>query len=121
MKTFYDIWALLAPKIEYEQLKGICRNLWNSFSEDKQDLVYSIIEEKKKRKEFVDYNPKFAIEKNSAAPPKQIMSFNDYYITYGTSLEQGGWKMVKPQKPGDPPVYYEKTTLLQTNYRLNTD
>ena len=96
MKTFNDIWALLEPKIEYEQLKGKCRNLWESFSSDKQDYIYSRIEEKKKRKEFVDYNPKFAIEKNSAAPKPQEMSFYDYYAKYGTTEERDGWKMENP-------------------------
>ena len=110
MKTFNELWTLLAPKIEYEQLKGKCRDLWNSFSSDKQDYVYSRIEEKKKRKEFVDYNPKFAIEKNSAAPQPQMMSFNDYYAKYGTTEERDGWHMIKPLKPGDPPVHYVRTT-----------
>ena len=94
MKTFNEIWALLAPKIEYEQLKGKCRDLWNSFSPDKQDYVYSRIEEKKKRKEFVDYNPKFAIEKNSAAAKPQILSYDAYYAKYGTTEEQDGWQRV---------------------------
>ena len=96
MKTFNDIWTLLAPKVEYEQLKGKCRILWESFSPDKQDYIYSRIEEKKKRKEFVDYNPKFAIEKNSSAPRQQTMSYADYYSLYGTTEERDGWKMVNP-------------------------
>ena len=95
MKTFNDIWTLLAPKVEYEQLKGKCRILWESFSPDKQDYIYSRIEEKKKRKEFVDYNPKFAIEKNSSAPRQQTMSYADYYSLYGTTEERDGWKMFR--------------------------
>jgi hypothetical protein len=96
MRTFNEIWTLLSPKIEYEQLKGKCRDLWNSFSSDKQDFVYSRIEEKKKRKEFVDYNPKFAIEKNSAAQKQQILSFAEYYARFNTTEEQGGWHMQNP-------------------------
>jgi hypothetical protein len=108
MKTFEEIWALLKPKIDYEQLRGKCRNLWNSFPSDKQDYVYARIEEKLKRKEFVDYNPLFAIEKNAIAPKPLVMSFNDYYAKYGTTEERDGWIMVTPKKPGDPPVYYVK-------------
>ena len=96
MRTFNELWALLAPKIEYEQLKGKCRNLWDSFSPDKQDYVYSRIEKKKNRKEFVDYNPLFAIEKNSAAPRQQEMSFNAYYAKFGTTEERDGWHMQNP-------------------------
>ena len=86
----------LRKRVEYEQLKGKCRILWESFSPDKQDYIYSRIEEKKKRKEFVDYNPKFAIEKNSSAPRQQTMSYADYYSLYGTTEERDGWKMVNP-------------------------
>ena len=38
----------------------------------------------------------------------QKMSYADYYAKYGTTEERDGWKMVKPQKAGDPPVYYVK-------------
>ena len=96
MKTFNELWTLLAPKIEYEQLKGKCRDLWNSFSSDKQDYVYSRIEEKKKRKEFVDYNPLLALKRTYSAPKPQIMSFNDYYTIFGTTEERDGWKMENP-------------------------
>ena len=95
MKLFEDLLALLQPKEEYDQLKGKCRELWNSFSPEMQDSVFSRIEEKKKRKEFVDYNPLFAIRKNM--PKKQgpqTLSFNDYYARYGTTEPQNGWKRV---------------------------
>ena len=39
----------------------------------------------------------------------QKMSFNEYYKQHGTTEERDGWKMVKPQKAGDPPVYYVKS------------
>ena len=106
MKTFNELWALLAPKIEYEQLKGKCRILWTSFSPEKQQYVYCRIEEKKNRKEFVDYNPLFAIEKNSAAPRKQTMSYADYYRIYGTTEEQDGWKMANPT--GNKVIYVKQ-------------
>ena len=91
MYTFEELWAMLKPKTDYDQLKGKCRDLWNSFSPEKQKLIFCRIEEKKKRKEFVDYNPKFAIEKNSAAPAQQILSYNEYYSRFGTTEERDGW------------------------------
>lgn len=96
MKTFDEIWALLQPKRNYDPLRGKCRLLWNSFSPELQQLIYDRIEEKKNRKEFVDYNPLFAIEKNSAPPKPQILSFDDYYKLFGTTKERDGWKMVNP-------------------------
>ena len=106
MTSFDYLWELLEPKKEYDPVLGRCQRLWESFSSEKQDDVYRIILEKKERKKFIDYNPLFAIEKNSAAPQKQILSFDAYYRLKGTTQEQDGWKMVKPQKAGDPPVYY---------------
>ena len=62
------------------------------------------------RGEFVNQNPYFAIEDNSreARPKRLTMSYNDYYAKYGTTEERDGWKMIKPEKAGDPPVYYVK-------------
>ena len=96
MKTFDEIWALLQPQRNYDPLRGKCRLLWNSFSPKLQELIFDRIEEKKNRKEFVDYNPLFAIKKNSAAPQPQVLSFADYYAKFGTTEEQDGWKMANP-------------------------
>ena len=90
MYTYEELWALLNPKEDYDQLKGKCRILWNSFSIEKRQYIYCRIEEKKKRKEFVDYNPLFAIRKNSTLRP-QILSFDEYYARYGTTEEKDGW------------------------------
>ena len=96
MYTFEDLWALLQPKRDYDQLKGKCKMLWNSFSPDKQQFIFERIEKKKNRKEFVDYNPLWAIEKNNVAPRRQILSMPDYYARYGTTAETDGWKMTNP-------------------------
>ena len=92
--SFNDIWTLLHPKSDYDQLRGICRNLWNSFSLELRQSIYDRIEEKKKRKEFVDYNPLWAIRKNNVPNRMQTLSFNDYYAHYGTTEEQNGWRRV---------------------------
>ena len=86
MYTYEELWALLNPKEDYDQLKGKCRILWNSFSIEKRQYIYCRIEEKKKRKEFVDYNPLFAIRKNSTLRP-QILSFDEYYSLYANSVK----------------------------------
>ena len=41
------------------------------------------------------------------------MSYAAYYAKYGTTEERDGWKMVKPQKPGDPPVYYVNDEMMK--------
>ena len=107
MYTFEELWALLQPKSDYDQLRGKCRQLWNSFSPDKRQVVYCRIEEKKNRKEFLDYNPLFAIRKNNIEPRRQILSFNDYYIRYGTTQETDGWHMANPT--GNKVIYVKYT------------
>ena len=83
MKTFEEIISLLDPEEKYNPVL-------------KQDFVYQAIKEKKERKEFVDFNPLFAIKRTYRAPKPQIMSFNDYYAKYGTTEERDGWKMTNP-------------------------
>ena len=107
MYNFDDLWALLQPKPDYDQLKAKCRNLWNSFSPEKQQFIFCRIEEKKNRKEFVDYNPLFAIEKNNVARKPQILSYNEYYQRYGTTEPRDGWHM---ENPTGNKVIYVKTS-----------
>ena len=107
--SFDDILALLKPSKDYDQLRGKCRLLWNSFSLETRQSLYCRIEEKKKRKEFVDYNPLWAIEKNSAPTKPQVLSFNEYYVKFGTTEEQGGWrKIYQPEQQRTIYVLSEK-------------
>ena len=96
--NFNDIWALLKPKTDYDQLKRKCRLLWNSFSLDLRRSIYERIEKKKKRREFVDYNPLWAIQKNENPSQQQDklqkLSFDEYYKLFGTTEEQNGWRRV---------------------------
>ena len=110
MKTIDKIWALLAPEGEYKRRRGACERLWQSYEPGRREAVYARIAGKLERGEYVSENPYFAIEDNAreARRAKQTMSYEAYYKEHGTTLERDGWKMVKPEKQGDPPVYYEK-------------
>ena len=110
MKTFEEIWALLAPEGEYKRRRGACERLWQGYEPGRQEAIYTRIAGKLARGEFVNQNPYFAIEDNAreCVRRRQTMSYAAYYAKYGTTEEKDGWKMVKPQKPGDPPVYYVK-------------
>ena len=96
MITFFELWTLLEPKVEYANLFGHCKQLWESWPCDKQEKVFLKIEKKKTEHKFVDYNPLLALRNNAIERPKrpQIMSFNDYYTKYGTTLERDGWQRV---------------------------
>ena len=98
--------SLVQNDQKWAKKKGIKEKKQKKIKKKILSFYEDFILEKKERKKFIDYNPLFAIEKNSAAPQKQILSFDAYYRLKGTTKEQDGWKMVKPQKAGDPPVYY---------------
>ena len=110
MITFFEIWTLLEPKSEYANLFSHCKQLWESWSDEKQEEVFLKIEKKKTERKFVDYNPLLALRNNAIERPKRqlTMSYTDYYAKFGTTEEREGWKMVKPIKAGDPPVHYVK-------------
>ena len=107
MKTFEEIISLLNPDEKYNPVLRQCQQIWESFSSEKQDFVYLVIKEKKERKEFVDYNPLFALKRTYRARQQVVLSYADYYAKYGTTLETDGWKMVNPTGQR---VMYEKTT-----------
>jgi hypothetical protein len=72
--------------------------LWDSFPIEKQRDIYRTIRRKKLEHKFVDYNPLLAIRNNvdAASKRQETLSFNEYYIKYGTTLETDGWHMVNP-------------------------
>ena len=94
MTSFEYLWELLEPKKEYEPVRNRCLLLWNTFTVEQQRAIYNIIRKRKKEHLFVDYNPLFAIERFSKLPQKQTLSFNDYYLKFGTTEEQNGWRRV---------------------------
>ena len=73
--TFDHIWQLLSPTVEFST-RGrteACRRLWESFDLQRQRYTYRTIRDKKRRGEFVDDNPYFAIEDNSHAPKQKAV------------------------------------------------
>ena len=91
MNLFDYLWQLLSPKVEFTNRKGACLRLWKTFSEEQQRNICRTIKDKLTKGQFVDYNPYFAILKNSESI-QLTMSFSDYYAKYGTTEECDGWK-----------------------------
>ena len=60
MKTFEEIWALLAPEGEYKRRRGACERLWQGYEPGRQEAIYARIAGKLARGEFVIENPYFA-------------------------------------------------------------
>ena len=98
MSTFQHIWDLLEPDEKYLPVMNRCKELWDSFDIEKQRAIYKAIQTKKKERKFLDFNPLFAIERNANPPrPKpQKLTLNEYYVRFGTTEEQDGWKQYNP-------------------------
>ena len=97
---FIEIWNLLAPQGEYKRRMGACQRLWQGYSADMQQRIYTAISEALPGGE-VNPNPYFAIEDaalelKAQAPKRQVLSMADYYAKYGTTSETDGWHMENP-------------------------
>ena len=110
MKTFEEIWALLAPEGEYKRRRGACERLWQGYEAGRQEAIYEKIAGKLARGEYVNQNPYFAIEDNAreGKPRKLVMSYADYYAKYGTTEERDGWKMANPT--GQKVIYVKQSS-----------
>ena len=93
---FEDFWKMHDPSPEYQHMYNYCEKIWNALPEDKQQLIYDNVSYKKDNHLFVDYNPYYAIQKNGnpRRTRRQQMSYNEYYIKYGTTEEVDGWTRV---------------------------
>ena len=93
MKTFEELWALLAPEGEYKRRRGACERLWQGYEPGRQEAIYARIEGKLSRGEYVSENPYFAIEDNAKMPKvrKQVITAEEYYRRHKTQENLDGW------------------------------
>lgn len=105
MENFELFWNLFDPDPEFNNRRRACSILWEQKGEQQQ----AILDFLKSSQPRSSRNPYFFLA-DFRVRRAQKMSFNEYYRKYGTTEELDGWKMVKPQNPGDPPVYYMKET-----------
>ena len=106
MEKFEVFWELFDPDPEFNNRQRACRTLWEQKGEQQQAIIAFL----RSGKQRSSRNPYYFLADFRVRRP-QTMSFDEYYKRNGTTLEKDGWKMVKPQKPGDPPVYYVKGGL----------
>lgn len=100
MYSIMSIWALLSPQGEYKRRRGVCERLWAGYDEATRQRVYEALSAAKEEGRWINPNPYFAIEDTALAEQRkrrtQTLSFNEYYIRYGTTEEKDGWKMENP-------------------------
>ena len=78
--TFIHIWKLLNPAYEFttQGREQACHRLWESFDLQRQRYTYQTIRDKKRKGEFVNPNPYFAIEDNSHMAALPLGGPKDY-------------------------------------------
>lgn len=95
--SFKHIWALLSNHGGVaEAYKKETVRIWNEYNIDEQREIYRSIRAKLQNGKFVNYVPYKAIQENAPKKKKNILSFVEYYTRFGTTEEQGGWKMTNP-------------------------
>ena len=104
MNDFDLFWELFAPDEQYLNRRAATLRLWDGRT---ADIQKAMIEDLRSNGAPKGRNPYFYVL-DFQVKRKQTLSFQQYYAKYNTTQETDGWKMVKPEKPGDPPVHYEK-------------
>ena len=105
MESFELFWDLFDPDPEFNNRRRACSALWEQKSEQQRQAILESLRSGQPRN---TRNPYYFLA-DFRVRRAQKMSYADYYAKYGTTEEKDGWKMVKPQKAGDPPVYYVKS------------
>ncbi len=91
---FETYWTLFRPDIHFENRREAARLEWEATPPDKQQAIIRWLQ---RHGAYKGRNPYFFIKDFQFKKPRvQMMSYNDYYVKYGTTLEQDGWKMANP-------------------------
>ena len=88
---FETYWSLMQPAPQFENRKTAAEREWNKYPEKHVAIIMWL----KKHGPYPLRNPYFFIQ-DFRMQQVQTLSFNDYYKRFGTTEEQGGWKMVNP-------------------------
>ena len=95
--NFEKLWAMLYEHGACAKKEEGTRRFWDTLTADEQTHVFTTISTKLEEGKFVQFDPIRAIKENRPRKPRtQILSYNEYYARYGTTLEQDGWKMANP-------------------------
>lgn len=82
---------LFQPDKEFTSRLGVAQRLWDQCSLAKQSAIVAWLETHGR---YRGRNPYFFIL--DFKPRRETMTFAEYYAKFGTTAEQGGWKMENP-------------------------
>jgi len=90
MENFELFWELFDPDPEFNNRRRACRALWEQKGEQQQ----AILEFLRSGKQRSSNNPYYFLADFRIR--RQVMSYADYYVKFGTTEERDGWKMENP-------------------------
>ena len=110
MSSFDFLWQLLESHGVIPNKRTEAAELWNKYDLQQQRYIYRSIRDRLRAGKFVNYNPVLAIKANAPKAKKSIiLSFADYYRTFGTTEEQDGWK--RSSSPTNKKPFTSKISL----------
>ena len=68
MDTCDEMWRLLSPSPQFENVRGSFRGFWNTLTPVRQRQIYWWLREQKRRGEYIKENPLFAIQDCNPQP-----------------------------------------------------
>ena len=99
-EDFQAFWEQFDPDAQFDNRRKATYNLWCQCPQKKREAILLWL---KNNRPKPGKNPYFFIQDFTVR--MKFLSYRDYYARYGTTEEQDGWRMVKPQHGN---VYYEK-------------
>ena len=101
---FNQFLTLFQPDEEFRSRLGAAQRLWDQSSPAKQSAIIAWL---KQHGRYKGRNPYFFIL-DFQTKRRETLTFAQYYAKYGTTEEQGGWKM---ENPTGQQVIYVKTKI----------
>ena len=98
MITFEEIWCVLYEHGASTKQEEGTRRYWSTLRPDQQERAFTTITQRLGTGKFVWYDPIRAIKEalRSYRKEKEQLTLAEYYARFGTTEEQGGWKMENP-------------------------
>ena len=89
---FEQYWTLIGGDVNFSDRKTAAERAWSLCPPDKQEAIIRWLQTHGR---YPGRNPYFFIL-DFQLKKQQILSYADYYARFGTTEEQGGWKMENP-------------------------
>ena len=87
-----SLWQLLYDHGASGRKKEGTERFWKTLTPQQQKQVFTTISTKLQEDKFVQYDPIRASRENIIRRKRLVLSYDDYYMRYGTTEEVDGWQ-----------------------------